>query len=142
MTHSWIAFRNWPILPQQKPYNMAHIIWPILYCPYLLIDLDVNLVQLSAPANHRGVFPWILADWLPAKGGQDWRRGRYIEKKICKIIILNDSLFLVLQVKTTIMELEWRLKSGKGLFRIVAIISQKNIHMHEPGPSTMANLRG
>ena len=32
------------------------------------MELDVNLVLLSAAANHKGVFPLILfADWLPSK---------------------------------------------------------------------------
>ena len=37
----------------------------------LLIDLDVNLVPLSAAVNTSGVFQKILAaDWLPPEVGQ------------------------------------------------------------------------
>ena len=39
---------------------------------YLIINPDVNLVPLSAVANHSGLFPLILAiDWLPPKVGKD-----------------------------------------------------------------------
>ena len=38
---------------------------------YLLIYLDVDLALHPAVANHSGVFPRILADWLPPKICQD-----------------------------------------------------------------------
>ena len=58
---------------------------------YLLIYLDVNLVPLSASARHIGVFPGILAaDWLRAKGGEGWRRGRSVDISHSSVWNLRD----------------------------------------------------
>ena len=40
-----------------KTPDMLTRFWPFEKATYLLSDLDVNLVPLSATANHSGVFP-------------------------------------------------------------------------------------
>ena len=55
---------------------------------YLLIDLDVNLVRFSTPANRSGELSQIrVADWLPPRVGQEWSRGRLLDIRLENNII-------------------------------------------------------